>query len=175
MIDDALASDRLIGMIQPSGREGGDGSLGLSSVGCAGRLSSFQETDDGRYLISLVGVCRFRVARETPSRTPYRQVETDWSEFQPDLDKVDLCELGDGAALIEALEGYLLRTGLKADWRTIRDAPIEELINSLSSGCPFSIPEKQALLEAPSLKERYSALLSLLVMERPGHGGGYVQ
>jgi Lon protease-like protein len=175
MVDDALASDRLIGMIQPSGREDRSGSPGLTAVGCAGRISSFQETDDGRYLISLDGVCRFRVAQEIPSRTPYRLVETNWREFQGDLSSTDLHEIGDDTNLLEALEGYLARTGLNADWRSIREAPIDALINSLSSGCPFSIPEKQALLEAPSLKERYSALMSLLVMERPGHGGGYVQ
>lgn len=175
MVDDALGSDRLIGMIQPSGREDRRETPSLSAVGCAGRLSSFQETDDGRYLISLVGVCRFRVVCEVSTQTPYRLVQPDWSDFQADLGASRVEEIGNVKALLEALQGYLVRTGLEADWENIKEAPIDTLINSLSSGCPFSVAEKQALLEAPSLKERYSALLSLLVMERPGHGGGYVQ
>lgn len=175
MVDDALASDRLIGMVQPLDRTRDMDPIALSLVGCAGRLSSFEETNDGRYLISLTGVCRFRIHEEVSSRTPYRIVKPDWSDFGADLRDTDTKSLGDGAALLEALEGYLTRKGLNADWKTIRSAPLDLLVNSLSTGCPFSNPEKQALLEAPTLKDRYGALLSLLVMERPGHAGGYVQ
>jgi Lon protease-like protein len=175
MVDDALAGDRLIGMIQPAGL-GGDGEHPeLADVGCIGRLTAFQETEDGRYLITLTGVGRFGVVEETTHQTPYRTVRADWTRYPEDLGPPESMAPPDRTQLINALTDYLDRNGLKADWTAIKDAPIEMLINSLSTGCPFTNPEKQALLEARTLHDRCSALITLLVMERPNQGGGYVQ
>ncbi|MDZ4762372.1 MAG: LON peptidase substrate-binding domain-containing protein [Alphaproteobacteria bacterium] len=180
MIDDALAGDRLIGMIQPAGllpaplQTDGDNPE-LAEVGCVGRLTSFQETDDGRYLVGLSGVTRFRIIEETTRQTPYRTVRADWTAFADDLLPDEESTVHDRTELVTALNDYLERNGLNADWSAIKDAPVDMLINSLSTGCPFTNPEKQALLEARTLHDRCSALIALLVMERPGQGGGYVQ
>ena len=175
MIDDALAEERLIGMIQPAGLTGEGENPALAGVGCVGRLTAFQETEDGRYLITLSGITRFGVGQETTHRMPYRTVRADWTRYPEDLGPEAGVAPPDRAELTKALTDYLDRNGLKADWTTIKDAPVEMLINSLSSGCPFTNPEKQALLEARTLHDRCSALIALLVMERPNQGGGYVQ
>ncbi|MEP7209568.1 MAG: LON peptidase substrate-binding domain-containing protein [Alphaproteobacteria bacterium] len=175
MIDDALAGERLIGMIQPAGLMGEGENPELANVGCVGRLTAFQETDDGRYLITLSGIARFGVANETTHQTPYRTVRADWTRFPDDLGPEHAMTAPDRTELTIALTDYLDRNGLHADWATIKDAPVEMLINSLSTGCPFTNPEKQALLEARTLHDRCSALIALLVMERPNQGGGYVQ
>lgn len=174
MIDDALAGERLVGMIQPAGLTAEGETPPLADVGCVGRLTGFQETDDGRYLIALTGIARFGVTRETPGRAPYRIVQADWTRFPEDLVTAPAAQ-PNRSELKAALSDYLERNGLKADWSTIEEAPVEMLINSLSTGCPFTNPEKQALLEARTLRDRCSALIALLVMERPNQGGGYVQ
>lgn len=175
MVDDALAGHRLIGMIQPAGLMGEGAHPELADIGCVGRLTAFQETDDGRYLITLSGVARFGIVEETTRQTPYRTVRADWTRYPEDLGHAIAMSEPDRAELTTALNDYLDRNGLKADWSAIKDAPVELLINSLSTGCPFTNPEKQALLEARTLQERCSALIALLVMERPNQGGGYVQ
>lgn len=179
MVDAALSGHRLIGMIQPAGHvqertETSDRPV-LADVGCAGRITGFQETDDGRYLIVLTGLCRFRVEDELAATTPYRMVRAGWDAFAADLTTPQPVSDEDRARLVEALRAYLDRAGLNADWTAIESSSVDMLINSLSAGCPFSNPEKQALLEAPSLQDRCSALITLLMMERPGQGGGYVQ
>lgn len=175
MIDDALAGDRLIGMIQPAGLAPDGDPPTLAEVGCVGRITSYQETDDGRYLIALTGLSRFRIIEETTAGTPYRTVRADWNDFGADLAPAPDAGPADRTELTRALKDYLERNGLKADWSAIEEAPVSMLINSLSTGCPFTNPEKQALLEAQTLHDRCSALITLLVMERPGTGGGYVQ
>ena len=180
MVDAALASHRLIGMIQPAAMFGPNAPLEddrppLSRVGCAGRITAFQETEDGRYIIALTGVTRFEMGEELPAGAPYRVVRANWSPFAMDL--VETVALDDSARarLMGALETYLRRGDFKADWSQVESAPLDALINSLSAGCPFSNSEKQALLEAPTLEDRCTALITLLEMERPGQGGGYVQ
>lgn len=167
MVDDALAGSRLIGMIQPSGVAPEGDPPALARVGCAGRLTALQETEDGRYLITLTGVSRFRVVRETIAATPYRIVEADFDTFANDLAAPEELLGADVDALLEALRDYLERNGLAADWDAISQAPAHTMVNSLAVGCPFTAPEKQALLEAPTLHERCKALVSLLTMERP--------
>lgn len=179
MVDAALASHRMIGMIQPAFMYGPNAPLDderppLSQIGCAGRITALQETDDGRYLIVLTGICRFRALEELPMSSPYRMVKADWSPFTEDLQPADLDDAA-RARLLEALTTYLKRGEFKADWEAVESAPLHTLINSLSVGCPFSNAEKQALLEARTLEDRCAALISLLQMERPGQGGGYVQ
>ena len=180
MVDAALVGHRIIGMIQPAGiispvAPGETDNPDLSEVGCAGRITGFQETDDGRYLIALTGITRFRVKEEIKQGTPYRIVRADWEAFQEDLNPKGALEESARQKLVSALHSYLERSGLKADWGAVEEAPVDTLVNSLSAGCPFTNPEKQALLEARTLEERCSALITLLMMERPGQGGGYVQ
>jgi len=177
MVDAALAGDRLIGMIQPAGLSTTDEETPeLAGVGCAGRITGYQEIEDGRYLIVLTGISRFRIAAETtPAGSAFRTVRADWSAFAEDLSREEHVREALRLELVGALKDYLERNGLKADWNEIEGAPIDTLINSLSAGCPFTNPEKQALLEARTLQDRCSALITLLVMERPGQGGGYVQ
>lgn len=178
MVDAALAGHRLIGMIQLAGLAqtgAGDETNALAAVGCAGRISGFQETEDGRYLIVLSGITRFRVASEITGDSPYRIARTDWAPFARDLVVDPMLDETMRGRLFAALKAYLARGEMRADWSTIEETPLDALINSLSAACPFTNPEKQALLEAPSLADRCAALITLLEMERPGQGGGYVQ
>jgi uncharacterized protein len=168
MIDDALAGNRLIGMIQPDG-SGDPEKPGLSRVGCVGKLTAFAETDDGRYLITLTGICRFVVAREYQVQSPYRQVTPDWAPFGDDLKAPRSFEGFDRAKLLEALRSYLDRNNLNADWSSIDEAQAEPLVNALSALCPFVPIEKQALLEAPTIDDRRDVLIALMDMDQGGH------
>jgi uncharacterized protein len=170
MVDEALSSYRLIGMIQPKtpGAEESPGKKpALTSVGCAGRLVEYSETDDGRYLITLLGIARFRMAGERDTTTAFRQVAADYSEFARDL-KLEPEEVGETAfqrdKLIRALKPYLTDQAMQTDWKSIEDAPAETLINALAMVCPFDASEKQALLEARTVKERGDVLIALLEM-----------
>jgi Lon protease-like protein len=169
MIDDAMAGDRVIGLIQPSG---GPASLpSLTAVGCAGRITSFAETSDGRYLITLTGVCRFGVIAELPSQTPYRQIRAAFAPFESDL-TVPLGEPFDRDAFLTALKAYLERRQLEIDWDTADAAPQEALINSLSMALPFEPAEKQALLESPTLDDRCLTLTALMQIDAAEPGDG---
>ncbi len=165
MIDDAMAGDRLIGMVQT--REGGDRERpALARVGCVGRITSYSETADGRYLLTLSGVCRFRLGAELSAPSPYRQVRADFAPFEADLrspdDAEDEAALTDRPALLAALRAYLDRRGLSVDWEAAEKAPDEALVHSLAMALPFDPPEKQALLEADDLSARRAALTALL-------------
>jgi len=170
MVDDALKQDRLIGIIQPT--EDPDKVLkpGLSAVGAAGRLISFRETDDNRYLITLTGLCRFRLTGEVASDTPYRIGACDFSPFAGDM--ADSDQAGDfpREQLVAALKDYLSNRDMKADWKSVMSAPPEALVNALAMMCPFDPAEKQALLEAPSFDARVTTLMAILEMARSGFG-----
>jgi Lon protease-like protein len=167
MVDDAMAGDRLIGMVQT--RAGSDVERpDLAGVGCVGRITSFAETQDGRYLITLTGVCRFRVGPELPVQTPYRQVRTGFGGFEADLAPGREAAALDRPALLEALKAYLDHRGLAVDWRMAKEAPMEALVNSLAMALPFEHTEKQALLEAVSLEAREAALIALLRIDAAG-------
>ncbi len=159
MVDDAMAGDRMIGLIQPAG--GPSHHPGLTAVGCAGRITSFAETSDGRYLITLTGVSRFRVAAELSSPTPYRQVRAHFADHEADLSAPPDGPF-DRTAFLDALKSYLERRQLEIDWDTADAAPREALINSLSMALPFDPAEKQALLEANDLTARAESLKALL-------------
>lgn len=168
MIDDAMAGDRIIGMIQPR-----PGSPGLSPIGCAGRITSYAETSDGRYLITLTGCARFHLASELPARTPYRQVRADYFPFEADLAAPPVDDVGlDREPLLDALRAYLETRGLDIDWDTAETAPPEALINSLSMALPFEPSEKQALLEAGSLTDRSTVLTALMTIDAAESGDG---
>ncbi len=175
MIDAAMSGDRLVGMIQPASLDHSAEPPALSRVGGAGRIISYQETDDGRYLIVLAGICRFAVRRETTFGKPYRTVEADWASFAGDLWQPQEEHPVNRDGLLAALKAYLQRNGFGVDWTSVADAPIETLINSLSADCPFTNAEKQALVEAQTLEDRCGVLTTLLTMERSGQNGGYVQ
>jgi Lon protease-like protein len=164
MVDDVMAGDRLIGMVQT--RPGGERARPrLARVGCAGRITSYAETGDGRYLITLTGVCRFEVGDELPTQTPYRQVRADYGLFADDL-KEDADEVEfERAPFMTLLRRYLDQRGLGIEWETVNAAPAPALINSLCMLLPFDPPEKQALLEAPGLEERRAALATLLEID----------
>ena len=171
MVDDAMAGDRIIGMIQPSG--GPRRLPSLSPVGCAGRITSFAETSDGRYLITLTGCSRFRVQGELPVQTPYRQVRAQFAPFEADLTAPPAGEGRlDREDLLEALKAYLETRGLDIDWDTAETAPPEALVNSLAMALPFDPPEKQALLEAPDLDGRAIVLTALMRIGAAGDGEG---
>lgn len=178
MIDDAMAGNRLIGMIQPTEPEDSVERPGLYGVGCVGRITSYSETGDGRYRITLTGICRFRAAEELPAVTPYRQLRLDYEPFAADLVPPEEAEDEEGRArLLAALKQYLERNALAADWGSIERAPNETLINALSMISPFSVQEKQALLESSTIEDRRQVLTALIEMALAGssEGGGPVQ
>ena len=163
LVDAVLAGSRLIGLIQPTQSEEKVLKPTLSSIGCAGRVTSYRETEDGRYLITLTGVCRFRVAEELETSEPFRLVKPDFAPFLADL----IAEGEDDFPrdrLLSALKDYLSQRDLKADWKSVLGAEPETLVNALAMLCPFEPAEKQALLEAPSWLERVYTLVALLEM-----------
>jgi Lon protease-like protein len=170
LVDAALSGSRLIGMIQPTQHEDKVLKPALSAIGCAGRLTSYRESEDGRYLITLTGICRFRVAEELATDAPFRQVKADFAPFLADLIAADENEFPRDR-LLAALKDYLSRRDMKADWRSVLSAAPETLVNALAMLCPFEPSEKQALLEAPGWLERVDTLIALLEMANAGPAG----
>lgn len=172
MIEDALKTGtRLIGMVQPNvipGREG----MGLQTIGCAGRISQFSETEDGRYMITLAGISRYRIVKETEGFAPYRRCEVSWEGFAPDLQDEEADTAFDRKPFLDALSRYFDVRGLSADWEALTDADDELLINSLSMMLDFESEDKQALLEAPSLRTRRETLVTLIEYALRGGGDG---
>jgi hypothetical protein len=164
MVDDVMSGGRMIGMIQT--RPGGDRAAPhLAAVGCAGRVTAYAETGDGRYLITLTGVCRFEVAEELPARTPYRQVRPDFARFAADIEAAEEAVELNRDAFLAILRRYLDHKGLEVEWDAARQAPAGALINSLAVGLPLDRAEKQALLEAATLTERGQVLIALLEID----------
>ncbi|NDV99767.1 LON peptidase substrate-binding domain-containing protein [Salipiger sp. PrR002] len=163
MLDDALKTDtRLIGMVQPLGHDESE-TPALQRIGCAGRITQFSETEDGRYMITLSGLSRFRIRKEVEGFTPYRRCEVDWTGFEHDLDAhADSDDSFDRGAFLRLLDRYFEARGLSADWDTLKEAEDELLINSLSMLLDFVPEEKQALLEAPRLASRRETLVTLI-------------
>jgi Lon protease-like protein len=161
MVDHTIAHHRLVGMIQPrlDGATRADGEPELCEVGCLGRITSFAETGDGRYLVSLQGVCRFRVVAEAAARTPFRQCRI--TSFAADLDAEAGAAEVDRTALLKAFRAYLKANDLDADWESVSRAENATLVNALSMMAPYGPAEKQALLEAPDLKTRAETLIAI--------------
>ncbi|QKC99378.1 LON peptidase substrate-binding domain-containing protein [Mesorhizobium sp. NZP2298] len=164
MVDEAVAGSRLIGVIQPrlDGALRDDGEPELCNVGCAGRIIAFSETGDGRYLISLQGVCRFRIAHELTVKTPFRQAKP--APFLADLDDDPAANEIDRPALLKAFRAYLQANDLEADWESVSRAENAMLVNALSMMAPYGPAEKQALLEAADLKTRAETLIAITEM-----------
>ena len=157
-----MDQSRVIGMIQP--RDPAEEKLkrpALAQVGCVGRITEYSESDDGRYSITLTGISRFNVASEREVSTPFRQIAADYALFSRDLLQTEDPPIA-RERLLNALKPYLTERAMQTDWKSIEDAPAETLINALSMLCPFAPGEKQALLEAPGLKERSDVLIALL-------------
>ena len=165
MTEDALGQGRMFAMIQPDPTAPeGDRGPGLYRIGCLGRVSSFSETDEEHYLITLTGLIRFAISRELDMRRGYRRVAGDFSAYRNDLDLADQPIGVERETLLTALRGYFTQRRFDANWDAIKRLDDDALVVTLAMVCPFEPAEKQALLEAPGQTERAAALLVLLQM-----------
>lgn len=164
MLEDALKTpQRLIGMVQPLPRQSEEGKEDLHSIGCAGRVTQFSETEDGRYMVTLAGVCRFRILGEMPGGfSPYRRCDVNWTGFERDLGRGESDDGLDRVAFLKLLGRFFASRGLSTDWESLKEAEDELLINSLSMLLEFEPEDKQALLEAPCLATRRETLVTLI-------------
>jgi Lon protease-like protein len=169
MVDDALASERVIGMIQPARDEAARPPL--TEVGTLGRITAFAETEDGRYLITLTGVCRFRVDCELEGGAPYRKAQAEYGEFAADLRDEPSGALVDRRRLSEALSHYGDAHGFRIDWSAVQEAAPEALVHAVATLCPFDPAAKQALLESPTVAERAKALIAILELDSADASG----
>jgi uncharacterized protein len=162
MTRDAMDGERLIGMVQPSDPPIRDLTPAVYPTGCAGRITSFSETEDGRFLITLTGISRFRIKEELPLLSGYRRVVAEWDAFTDDRNPD---EAGfDRSRLTQGLRNFFTQRQVQADWSAIDQAPGEHLVTSIAMMCPFAPNEKQALLEAKTLDERARLLTALIEM-----------
>ncbi|SNS63760.1 LON peptidase substrate-binding domain-containing protein [Antarctobacter heliothermus] len=162
MLDDCLKTEaRLIGMVQPHVVPGRDED-GLHRIGCAGRVTQFSETEDGRYMVTLTGLSRYRIQGEVDGFTPYRRCEVSWDGFERDQQGAETDTGFDRSTFMNLLNRYFMSKELSADWDTLQEADDELLLNSLSMLLEFSPEDKQALLEAPSLSTRRETLVTLI-------------
>ncbi len=181
MVEDVLAGRRVIGIVQPQAGPADDEeespvdkTAPLRQTGCAGRLTSFTETDDGRILITLTGIARFDIVSEVPSDHPYRLFHVDFTPYEKDFVRGYGQDAVDWPRLLSVLKEYLTARELSADWQSIERSPAELLVNTLAMISPYGAEEKQALLEAPDLKQRSEVLMALAQMElaTPEDGSG---
>ena len=165
MVSDALASDRLLGIIQPQAGQAPDLERPtLLPVGCAGRITTYTETSDDRVLITLTGVCRFTVVEELDTESAYRQVVANYHPYAVDLVSDVGAHEVNRPALLKAFREYLQANDMNADWEQVDAASTEVLVNTLSLLAPYAARDKQALLEAPDLKTRAEVLIALTEM-----------
>ena len=165
MVDDALSGSRMIGMIQPEDESGDVGVAQTYRIGCTGRITQFTETEDGRYLISLTGIARFRVARELPKMDGgYRLIEPDYSGFAGDLKADDEVFEIDRQRLFTHLRDFFRARQIDANWEAMEKADDASLVTALAMVCHFATAEKQALLEAANGSRRAETLIALLQM-----------
>ncbi|WP_372621986.1 LON peptidase substrate-binding domain-containing protein [Falsiroseomonas sp.] len=169
MIEDALGSGRMLGMVQgdPSLPRTEAGSQ-LFRVGCLGRISSFSETDDGRMLITLTGVIRYRIEAEIEGLRGYRRARVEYGDYAPDLAVGRAPPALDREALLGALRPYFRARGIEANWDAVEQSGDAMLVTTLSMVCPFDVREKQALLEARGTEERARMLVALMQMDSHG-------
>jgi len=171
MTRDALRSDGLIGMVQPLDGLAEAPVPELYRLGCVGRITSWSETDDGRYLVTLSGLCRFDLGEELPERNGYRVFAADYAPYRRDFE--DAPEgVVDRKRLMAALRVYFKLQNIDADWKSIEGSSDDRLITTLAMVCPFAASEKQALLECPDLTERGRVIIALFEMAALGRSGG---
>jgi len=169
----ALAGERLIGMVQPNDPAVSDANPPVYPIGCAGRITSFTETDDGLFLITLTGISRFRIREELPLLEGYRRVVPEWADFARDLEADENAGF-DRDRLIRGLKGFFQHHQISADWDAIASTPVDRLVTSIAMMCPFEPSEKQALLEASDLDDRarlLTAIVEMAVLNRSSEGG----
>lgn len=174
MVDDTLGAHRVIGIVQPDAEADGDQSdavVRLYKVGCAGRITQFVELEDGRYLVSLTGVARFRIAEELAVLTPYRQARVEYEPFQSDFTARAGEDEVNRPTILKVLRRFAQARDLRVDWSTIEQGSNEAIVNALSMMSPFGTREKQALLEAPDLKTRADTLIAIIEIELARSGG----
>ena len=166
MIDDVMKTHRLIGMVQPDppGSDADDRPA-LCPVGCLGRITQLAESGDGRYLLTLTGITRYRIIEEIAATTPYRQARADYGAFTADFKPRDGEEMVDRQSVLRALRDFADSNNMQIDWKSIDEAPNEALVNALSMMSPFGPREKQALLEAQDLKGRADVLVAITEFE----------
>lgn len=171
MVRDAMATDRSIGIIQPRRKERVDNvdHPEVYETGCLGRITEHRETEDGRILITLTGLCRFEVAEELPLLHGYRRVTPRYDDYADDLAE-SRERIVDRPRLLQALKAWIVAKGIAADWDSIRAAPDERLVTALAMMCPFAPNEKQALLECHDLIERGRVMTALIEMSLLGGG-----
>jgi Lon protease-like protein len=164
MVRDAMRTHRVVGMIQPTEPERPGHRRGIYRTGCLGGITRFAETEDGRFLITLTGLCRFTVVEELTVTTPYRVVVGDFERWRGDLAPVEP-PADARPRLLAATRAYFRRRGIETDWEAVSGAPLAVLVTSLAMLCPFAPTEKQALLEAPSLEDQAELLITLMDMD----------
>lgn len=162
MVNASLGGARMIGMIQPTGTNEG-AQPDVYRTGCAGRLTSFSESEDGRYLITLSGLIRFDFDDELALRDGYRTVVPNWTQYRADLAEDSDAGI-DRDRMLRALKGYFVVNKVDANWDAITETPTDRLVNALAMMCPFQPSEKQALLEAQTLADRANVMVALLEM-----------
>jgi len=166
MVDEALRTNRLIGMVQPDTDVGGVPlAPKLYRAGCAGRLTQFAETGDGRYLVTLQGIARFRIEDEVRATAPYRLCRVSFEPYRSDFEAREGEDAVDRDAVLDALRAFVQATGAKVDWKSVEEAPNETLVNALCMMSPFGSREKQAMLEAADLKTRAEVLIATTHIE----------
>jgi len=180
MVDDALKSDRLIGMVQPN-ETGGEGSYaGLNSIGGLGRIIQFAEAEDGRYMIVLRGLKRFRLVKKAEKKTPYAQAIVSYEGFEGDIDIHDIspapeafsASKSERSALTMAMKSYANTLGVKLDWEALKEIPLDRLVDQAAMISPFGPDDKQSLLEARTHKERRRLLVGLMHLYSDAPQGG---
>ena len=168
MIDQSMKSNRIIGMIQPK-KTGELKKPDLHRIGCAGKITSFNETDDGRYLIVLNGLCRFRITDEVNNNNPFREYEVKYDDFIGDLiEKKDEIKFSDLKLIFQNLKGLFKKQGYEINWKEIEKQSLDQTINTLSMASPFSLEEKQVLLESKDLnirKEKLEEILNTYILD----------
>jgi uncharacterized protein len=171
MFDDAMKNDRIVGMIQPLAGDISDVPK-LLEIGCAGRITSYSETPDGRLLVTLTGIARFKVLEELETSRPYRRVHADYRSFAIDFASGIGAEQVNRSALLKAFRDYLEANNMTTNWEDVESVNTEQLVNVLSLMAPYPAHEKQALLEAPDLKSRADTLVALTELALVRQGGG---
>ena len=163
MVNDSMKSDKMIGMIQPKSSNNDDNIPNLHDVGCLGKITSFKETEDGRYLIELKGLIRFETIKEVKTDKKYRTLEADFSKFSHDLkDEKEIIKFSDLELIFKDLKSLFEKRGFVINWKALEKQSLSETINALSMASPFSLEEKQILLEAQNLDIRKDKIAEIL-------------
>ena len=163
MINDSMKSDKFIGMIQPKNSSNDETNPELHNIGCLGKITSFKETDDGRYFIELRGIIRFETIRETSLNKNYREYEVDFKKFYHDLSNIkEELKFNDLELIFKDLKSLFEKKGFVINWKALEKQKLDETINALAMASPFSLEEKQVLLEAINLDVRKNKIAEIL-------------